>query len=364
MLRTASLALALVGLVAPTALAQTAERAGLGLQLKAGDELRYKLTWSLDQKMNLGGQEMPQALEVECALDQRVKAFDNGVATIEATITAVRARLGLGPFGDMDYDTAAPQDEANPFAWIREAIGKSFQFKLKTTGEVLEVTGGDAIRDRMTAVLEEKAARQQGGGGGGMGGMGMGMGMDPGMLTAQAVVVFADESMKSALGVLNHVLPDAGAAKEGDAWERPIVEKIPSLGTLSFTSRITHRGGAGSAVRLAWQASDEVQLRRDQGGRSDDPREQMAREMQRQLTDKLEVKRKAVSGTVSFDAAAGRIIDSEATHRIDMEGPLPPMLAGMMGPEGKNAKMKQDVVLTLRYVRVDGAAPPQGGGRF
>ncbi|MCO5164882.1 MAG: DUF6263 family protein [Planctomycetes bacterium] len=362
MLRTASLALALVGLVAPSALAQTAERAGLGLQLKAGDQLRYKLTWALDQKMNLGGQEMPQALEVECALDQRVKGVDAGVATIEATIAGVRARVGLGPFGEMDYDSTAAHDESSPFAWIREAIGKSFEIKMKTTGQVVEVTGADAIRDRMMATLEEKAAKQQGGGG--MGGMGMGMGMDPAMLTAQAVVVFADEAMKTALDVLNHVLPEEGAAKEGDTWDRPIAETIPSLGTLSFTGRFTHRGGAGSAVRLAWQAADEIQMRRDQGRGSDDPREQMAREMQRQMTEKLEVKRKEVSGRVSFDAAAGRIIDSEAVHRIDMEGPLPPMIAGMMGPEGKNAKMKQDVVLTLRYVRADSAPAGQGGGRF
>ncbi len=366
---TFGLSLALVALAAPAALAQTQQRAGLNVTLKQGDQLRYRYTWTLEQKTELPGMPMEETSEVAYALDQRVEAVAEGVATVRATIKHLRVRLGAGMMGELTYDSAT-DGESNPFAWLRHVVDKSFTYKIKGTGEVTEVTGGDAIRDEVTEAVKRDAANQ--GGQGGMGGDDMGMGMDPGMMmqmvAARLTVVFTDESLKSSLGVVNHVLPDAGvAANEGTTWSRAVVERLPNVGTLSFTGEFGHRGGAGDAVRITTRASDDVRLERDKGQAGDN----MMAEMQRQMTEKLEVTRKSVAGTASFDVARGRLIDSEMVHEIDMEGPLPAMMAAMLGEQAKGTKLKQSIVLTLRYVEDQdaGAAPApgqggQGNGRF
>lgn len=366
------LSLALIALAGPAALAQTQERAGLQVKLKQGDQMRYSYTWTLEQKTELPGMPLEETSEVAYALDQQVEGVTDGVATVRATIKNLRVRLGAGMMGELTYDSTT-DGESNPFSWLRHVVDKSFTYKIKGTGEVTEVTGGDAIRDEVTKAVERDAANQRGGGGD-MGGGGMGMGMDPGMMmqmvAARLTVVFTDESLKSSLGVVNHVLPDAGAAaNEGTTWSRPVVERLPNVGTLRFTGEFAHRGGAADAVRITARATDDVQLEREKGEAGDN----MMAEMQRQMTEKLEVTRKSVAGTASFDVARGRLLDSEMVHEIDMEGPLPAMMAAMLGEQAKGTKLKQSIVLTLRYVQEqDGAATPapgqggggQGGGRF
>lgn len=368
MRRTAPLALFMFGLVAPVALAQTQERAGLRVALKTGDTLGYTYTWTLDQKTELPGMPMDETSEVCYHLDQRVESVTDGLATVKATISSIKVRLGAGMMGEMSYDSAT-DDESNPFAWLRHVVGKAFTFKMKTTGEVTEVTGGEAIRQEVTAAVAREAAEQPAPGGMGGDQGGMGMGMDPAammqMIAARLLVVFTDPSLMSSLEAVNHVLPDSGTAADGATWTHPVVETLPNVGTLRFTGEFAHRGSARDAVRITTRAAGDVELERDRGEPSSDPQTEMFRQMQRQMTEKLEVKRKTVNGTSSFDVARGRLIDSELVHEIVMEGPLPPMMAAMLGDQGKDAKLKQSVVLTLRYVLDETApaqpAPGQGG---
>lgn len=371
MRRTAPLALVMFGLVAPVALAQTQERAGLKVALKTGDTLGYTYTWTLEQKTELPGMPMPpETSEVCYHLDQRVESVTDGVATVQATITSIKVRLGAGMMGEMTYDSAT-DDESNPFAWLRHVVGEKVTFKIKTTGEVTELTGGGAIREKVTEAVSREAAEKPpaGGMGGGEGG-GM-MGMDPAMMmqmiAARLMVVFTDQSLKSSLEAVNHVLPESGTAADGATWSHAVVETLPNVGTLRFTGEFAHRGSARDAVRITTRAADEIVLERDGGEPSDDPQTEMFRQMQKQMTEKLEVKKKTVSGTSSFDVLRGRLIDSELVHEIVMEGPLPPMMAAMLGDQAKDAKLKQSVLLTLRYVLDETAAPstptPGQGGK-
>ena len=81
------------------------------------------------------------------------------------------------------------------------------------------------------------------------------------------------------------------------------------------------------------------------------------RQMQSEMSAGLQVKRKAATGTASWDATRRRLVDSELVHEIEMEGPLPAMLKAMMGEQAKDLKMTQNMTLTLRYVE-------QGQGGF
>lgn len=368
MRRLGSLTLALAAALAAPALAQDGSQARaageLRWKLAQGDALRYGFTWILEQKRDLGGMNEQQTFEVGYTLDQKVTAVDGqGLATIEATLAVVRGRLGLGMMGDMSYDSVADASNTdNPLAWLRHLVGKTFTYTMTPRGEVTTLTGGDAIRTEvMDAIKKEAAAKPKPQGGGEDP---MGMMMDPAqlatILASRLVVVFADTSLKSSLEVTNDLLPDA-AKKENDTWTRPIVETLPRIGTMRYTAHYTHRGGTAEATRLTSRVEGEIALERDQGGAGGGNPGDMSDMMEmaeQMMAKRLEVKRKAATGTATFSAAKGRLLDSEVVQEIVMEGPLPPEMAMMMGEQAKDMKLNQAITLTLRYVQEDAAAAP------
>jgi hypothetical protein len=368
-----SVALALVACASP-ALAQgtqTKPTGELRWNLKAGDTMRYAFTWILDEKgevqgmgdMGGGG----RTFEVGYSLDQKVKSVDDKGAVIEATIASVRGRLGMGMMGEMTYDSSGTPDAESPMAWLRHLVGKSFTFTMTSRGEITNVTGGDALRAEVVEVVKKEAAAKpkapQGGGDDGMGGM-----MDPsammGMLATQLTVVFTDTSLRSALEVTNDVLPTT-AAKEGETWTRPIVEQLPEIGTLSYTALYTHRGGTADATRITSRAEGEIKMEKAKkeeqaADPNADPMAEMMKRMQESMNERLETKRKAATGTHSFSATKGRLLDSEVVQEIVMEGPLPPEAAMMMGEQAKDMKFTRTLQLTLRYLAEEA---PAGGAK-
>src|SRR5688500_5848734 len=169
----ASLALIALAVLAPAsapAQDKTQQRGGLRLQLKQGDTLRYTFTWTMEDKKDLPGMPMEETREVSYLLDQRVTEVGaDGVATIEATFADIRCRIGAGMMGEIAYDSKTDTTD-NPVSWLRHVNGKTFTYKMKPTGEVTEVTGGDAMRAEVTKTIREEVqaqARQGGGMGGG-----------------------------------------------------------------------------------------------------------------------------------------------------------------------------------------------------
>lgn len=369
----ASLALIALAVLAPSAAPaqdKTQTRGGLRLQLKQGDTFRYTFTWTMEDKKELPGMPLEETKEVAYVLDQRVTEVGaDGLATIQATFADIRARMGAGMMGEITFDSKTDTTD-NPVAWLRHINGKTISYKMRPTGEVTEVTGGDAMRTEVSkAIREEVQAQARQGGGMGGGGGEMPMGMDPAamveMIAGQVTVVFTDAALRSSLEAVNHVLPDAADKKEGDTWTRPFEERLPAVGTIRFGAEYAFRGAAQGNARIALRAADEVTMEKDPGEPSNDPTVEMMRQMQRSMTENLEIKRKSVSGAASFDMNAGRLLDSEVVHEFEMEGPLPPMMRAMMGDQGgADPKMKQQITLTLRYVQDEGApAAPQTPGR-
>lgn len=365
-----------LSVVAPVVAQDTKTKApaagDLSWKVAANDEMRYAFTWLLSQKTELKGAMPPQeqTFEVSYGLTEKVKSVAAEGATIEATISSIRGRVALGMMGDMSYDSAEADDPNNTMRWMRHLVGKTFTFVLKPNGEVTSVTGGDALRADVTKLIEKDLAEQpkrgpQGGGQGGQGGMGGGdddpmggMGVDPAQLVkvmaGRLTVVFTDESLKSSLTVMNNVLPDE-AKKENDTWSRPVRELVPQIGSIAFTTQFTHRGTADKKTRITSRNDGEIQFEKEradagEGGEQGDPMQDMMRQMQREMNEGLQVKRKAATGTASWDGARGRLVDSELVHEIEMEGPLPAMMKAMMGDQAKDMKMTQSTTLTLRYV--------------
>lgn len=345
------------GLSAP---AQTAEKTKLAWSLKVGDELYYAFTWNFSQKEDLGNMNAKDfKIRIHYTLTKRVTAVTDGVATIEATISSIAASveptlMGM-PMGKMEYDSTT-DNEASMLRAVRHAKGKTITFKLASNGVISDVSGGQAIRDAVSVAAEanskEMAKKMNEGGGGGGGAMGGMMGPEMiGMLAARLTVAFDDETLRSTLNAVNHVLPDVGseAVAEGDRWEHDIVEKLPQLGTFSFRGRYTHKGTTNGTTRLKMKPVGDAKLERDEseGGGNE------FQEKEKDSLKDMKVLFTRVKGSATF--GNGRLIASEIIQKIVSEGPVPPdsMLAGMAKP---GEKLKATHELKLTYEQQDG--PP------
>ncbi len=336
-------------------------RAGLRYAFEVGKTQRQACTWRLVQTQDFSGLIPPQTTTVELVygVDEKVTAVaPDGAATVEATITTIRGQVAMGMMmGEMAYDSAT-DDAGSPLRFMRHLVGKTYTFTITPAGAVTAVTGGDAIRAALieAAKADGKPADDKPAAGGRRrrGGMPDAGGMAQTFAT-QLSVVFTDASIKSALEVTRNVLPEAADAAEGATWTRTYAEVLPRIGTMRFTSNQAHRGAGDGVVRLTGRSTGEVELVRDEGKgeAGEDAMAGMAREMQRQMAEKMEVKRKQVTHAVQFDPAAGALRESEVKHTIDMEGPIPPMIAAMMGELPPDARSQQKIELVLRVARAE-----------
>lgn len=335
----------------------TQERApgGLAWNLKAGDRLPYTLTFLMEETIELKGMMPPQqqVTEVVYGSTHEVKSVDGDVATIEATVDSIKARIGLGMMGEMAYDSQS-DDTLNPMRGVRHAIGKKFSYKLSRTGKISDVSGGDAAVAEITQAMSGEApppSDDQG-----MGGM---FGFDPAMVAGQAsqqliTVLFADKGLSSILELVNAVLPEDPAAA---TWKRAVDLNLAGAGSLKFNAEQANAGAADGNVKISSKIQDlefERDLSNGQGG-------PMAEQMKQMMGDST-VTRKDAHGSGTFSSAQGRLVDSELVVELDSEGDLPPFLKAMMNQQGGNVpadvKMNRGTVVTLRYKLDAKAAAP------
>lgn len=355
--------LALACLAPVAAQDSTQVKGALRWQLEPGDKIPCTFTLLLEESFELKGMMPPQQTqqEVSYGATHEVKSIEGDVATIEATVDSIRARMGLGMMGEMAYDSKS-DDEQNPMRGIRHAVGQKFTFKLSRSGQVSGVTGGDALVQAMRdAMGKEKPPAGQGGGDqGGMGGM---MGFDPNAVAAQVAaqlptIVFSDAALSGSLQLVNGVLPTDETAA---AWSRDVDVSIPGAGRLKFKADHETTGAADGNVRIGAKVPGEIEFERDFGGAGGgDP---MADQVRKMMGD-AKVIRKEAHGSASFSTTKGRLLDSELVVQVDSEGDLPPFLKAMMGQQGggeqlpDDIKMARNTAVTMRYVL---EAPSAGG---
>lgn len=328
-------------LVAAPALAQeTAERSDLSWTFTEGQELYYGYTWKLEQTQEVPGvlPPTPSLYEITYTLTEKVSKVEGDVATVDAEITSIKVNLTLGMMmgARMAYDSSKPDDGVNPLRPFRHVIGGGFQFKLNTRGGVVEVTGADGILKQ----LNEKAGQEVAA----MGPMG-------GQLLGLLGVVFSESSLQSSLEIVNEVLP-SGPLSQGETFETPVDMELPTMGRMTFTTENTHMGTEKGKVTLEGAPKGEIKLEKlsaDEAG--DDPAGAGAAEMGRQMAEGQEVKRRDAKRTSVFSTRHHRLESSRIVMEIDTEGPPPAEVKMMLGPDNKDAVMKQQAVLTLTYAR-------------
>ncbi len=357
-MRSVFCALALM-MVVGQANAQTAERSPLRWELEAGDTLKYAFKWEFQQKSDVGQLNYQDVkVLIRYTLTQTVKSVSGGTALIDAEVTSLKASadptmMGM-PMGKMGFDSANDK-EGNLLRVLRHAVGKSFTFKLSSAGKVTDVKGGQAIRDAVDeAIKTEMPEMMKKMGGGGMGG-GMGM-MGPGMVGTIAnrlTVAFADDTLTTTLGIVNHVLPDT-AVGEGESWTHDVVEKLPELGSVTFKGKYTHKGTKDGATQISFKPEGKVELAKAEGGGGTDTQETEMKSM-----ESMKVLHTKVRGLASFKGS--RMLVSEVDQTIEAEGEVPDMIKPQVRP---GEKMVTTFNLKLTYTQDSGGGGAQNKKRF
>lgn len=339
----AGLAAALLLAASTLAGAQTAEKPNLAWKLDKGSKHTYALDWNLElgqsvqpggaaQKMEMGAIQ----IQVGYTLEQEVTEVTDGVATVKATFKTIKATVGMNAMGmpgpQETYDSE--QEGGSQFlVALGEAIGESVTFKMSTLGKVSEVSGGKAISDKITKVLEEALTKQ--------GGQPSPMGMGPGQTAAMTLLAFEDGAIESALNMLNHVLP--GEAGQ-ETWNIDHAQKT-KIGTMKFTGKYRFGEQAAGKTKINFKNKGDVSL--EGGNAADGPG-------LTQMIKDLDVVASKVKGLATF--GDGHIVDSEVEFMADAEGTAPEQLKKrlemmMGGANGGDMKMGVKYTLKLRYER-------------
>lgn len=334
MLQTTKVGLVAVLILAASqfASAQTTEKKDLAWAFTKGDKSTYTLHWGLEIGQSIRGQQnmdmMSIKVNVAYVLDQEVTEVADGVATIKAKIKSLKADTvvqAMGMPGPKEAFDSENPDGAGILKFLGAAVGQEFTFKMKTSGEVTEVTGGEIMTMKLALALAEEAQKQPKGGGG-MPGMG-------GAQTAKmTLIAFADPSLKSALNMLNRVLPQ----EEGKTWT--IKHELKTeVGTMSFAGKYRFGEGAAGKTRISFKNEGEVGMAKGEG----------APGMAGMIKD-LKVVESKVKGLSTF--GTGHILNSEVDFMANAEGEPAGMLKQRLEMMG-GGKLGLKYALKLRYER-------------
>lgn len=137
----ACLTLAAVAVIPSCKSGSSSEGIDLKLNFKVGD--KYLYTTQINQNIGLmQGISMNQNMVMEMLYG--CKADNAGTKDLEITYDHIEISM-TSPMGEMKYDSKAPKQGANGMNMMDSLIGKSFILSVAPNGEILKVSGLDAI---------------------------------------------------------------------------------------------------------------------------------------------------------------------------------------------------------------------------
>ncbi len=272
---------------------------------KAGETIRYTMIQDMIQNVNVpeSGGPMKMTMTQTMDLTWRVEAVSpEGVANLTQTIDRVRMKM-QGPQGVLiDYDSDSNKEPEG----MAKLIGPMYQALVKKP-IVLKITDrGQVVDFKMPQGFVESINKM-------MGGVGLGN-------------LFSEEGLKQMAEVGS--LPDK-PVKVGDTWERKVAMKASFLGLTSVETTFRYEGQETRDGRTLEKISTVMQMKSAPQG--DEKAKPDAKQPQVGLTiDQQENK-----GTIYFDAAAGKLVESDVKTRMKMD----------MQVMGK--KISQDIDMTV-----------------
>jgi hypothetical protein len=244
-----------------------------------------KLLVSVEQKTELettaGTKPRKVLLEMLMDLQWLVEGVDaQGTADIRQTIVRLKSRMETGGAPAVEFDTASaeqPKGAAEYFAGARQLVGAQIQLKLTARGEIQAVT----VSEETTKLIGEALA---------------GTALAP---------LFSSAGLADTLKQSAAVLPEQ-ALNEGNAWQIVSSAKLPA-GAVQQRTTYTYRGvrDVDGQMLEAIELSSLLELGKPPAD----------------AKHPLTIKEQSHTGTLLFDAAAGRFVRSEVNQRLVTESP-------------------------------------------
>ncbi len=242
-------------------------------KLKPGETLHYVMEQKTETSEKAGAQEIKSTLSQTTGMSWAIRDVQSdGVANVVYTIDWIRSRFD-SPFGTFAYDSKDPKEPQGLIAatlvpLFKALIGARFTFKMSPQGVLSDVK----VPEELTRALQ--AAGPAGGG----------------------ASIFSEEGLKNMIVESSLTLPE----DDRKTWTRQVKITSP-FGTTTLDKTYTNQGPDPTAANVVKiELVTKVDLPpQPEGGIP------------------FKVKEQERKGTFDFDTAAGRVIRSEVTERLE-----------------------------------------------
>lgn len=266
-------------------------------KFKAGESENYAMSVVNNVLIDFSGAEFDVTFGLTFDLSWTVdEVADDGTATLTQKIDRIQVMANTPFTGEFSYDSKEGEEPAGPM-WeqmgpiVQAMLDAEIKLKAKPNGEVTEVT----LPDELAEALSSGGGRRGGGGGGG-GGMGAMMG-GAGMFNKATV----EESIKQALISL-----PPGDISADTKWTRSFENPLGPIGVEKYETTYQFEGIESREGKDLHKIVSETSMTFELNEDSD-------------LDLFMEVVEQEGSGTVLFDAAAGRAVESKYVQKIVVE---------------------------------------------
>lgn len=264
-------------LVAGTA---NSAEAPLRWKFAAGQKLRVEWTQEVETETMIGGKPLRLAVDTTFEQDWGVDSVDEeGTATITQSFRRIAVRMDMPPAAPLEYDSAAMRratGDARPIAEsLAPLIGPTWNAKITARGEVREVEASADLQAALDKVAAEGRLKSLFTGAGGAD------------YLRQSLVVLPEQTLKV-----------------DESWEVATDADSP-VGRVKSRTTYTYRGTErhGDRTLDALAATGNLEWTPARGG----------------VAVGRQIKEQSQTGTVLFDATAGRLVESRQTQMLRTE---------------------------------------------
>lgn len=256
-------------------------------KLQPGEKFHVTFTQQTVQATTVNNKPVKTSIDMTMEMDWVVDDVQpDGQAQLTQSFTRMKIAMNAGGAEPIQFDSADEQRPEGPAADIRRAVrrllGAPFHITLNARGEILDVT----LSDEAAQAIEQSTASDN------------------------LKQLLTPDGLRQMLRQSSVVLPEKSIAA-GATWNEQ-VESASPLGTLKLRHEYRYAGSEERDGRLLEKITVETKFELIKPSAA--PR------------SKLTIKSQSQTGTLYFDAAAGRFVDAETKQQLATETPYRDLL--------------------------------------
>ena len=319
MTRRFKLSLAIVALLAASALSAFQQEVNLAYKWPKGQPVIYRVTQGVVTTMSgvpgMGEASFDQTTtQVFTTVAEAIAA--DGTATLRQVLDSLRMEMNT-PMGKMGFDSTNPTELQDPTGMMKNIfssmIGEPFTVVVAPTGRVEKVEGMSRMMEKMLKTFPQ----------------------NPGSLPVMEALKssLSDEAMRGLLGQGFAQFP-AKAVRVGETWTGEFKTSNPAIGVMVTTTAFSLKSVEGSGDAQVAKVGMKLALKQEQSSTAANP-----------MGMTVKMSEATGTGELSFNTAQGKLIRSSIT--IDM-----PFTMSSTAPDGTamNLTGKSKTTTTLEAI--------------